>query len=137
MAPLVKWYLIAVVGFIWSLGTATAAQTPDSIDQQWWRDKERIEAQDRLLNPPLSFIPEEKLEPIADYPANEQPCIIVLSLSLIGEESQHLQFGLSPLYEGAHAIIGQCLGKQGLMLATKHVQQTLLLKGYITTLVFF
>jgi hemolysin activation/secretion protein len=105
----------------------------DPVDQQWWRDQERLEKQERVLRPVPAPLPEVIPEALPAYPVDEQPCRTVLSIRLQGEENAQFQFALTVLHEGPHAIIGRCLGKVGMSLAAKHVHQAILAQGYLTT----
>ena len=66
-------------------------------------------------------------------PEGETPCFLIQQIRLVGEESARFQFALRDLVEGEGAVIGRCLGIQGINAAIARAQNAIIAKGFVTT----
>lgn len=70
-----------------------------------------------------------------NLPLGESPCFVInqVHLEQPNQYSKLFENTLNPLKKGEYAIVGKCLGNQGLKFAQKILQSELIKQGYITS----
>jgi hemolysin activation/secretion protein len=119
------------------------AQTPlppqpnDAVAQEYIRQQQR----ERLLRQQQERIPvresKDAESPVAlkKIPDNESPCFKVAEVLLVGKDANRFAFGLSAVNSGVDSVIGRCIGTRGINAVATRVQNALVAKGFITTVV--
>lgn len=103
------------------------------------RQQQRDEALQKQLQPQTNVnlgIEEQLKKSIAKnflQSGSESPCFEIKTISLDGELADQFQFALKPILKGDNAIIGRCLGVQGLNQAVDLVQNRIISRGFVTT----
>lgn len=107
----------------------------DAAAQQQLRQEER----ERILRERHEAMPDARqLQSPAPtsssfYPEHESPCFNISSIALVGDAAEQFQFALQEVLAGEHKATGRCLGAQGINVAMSHVQNAILMQGYVTT----
>jgi len=128
----VSWLSFAVCSLLFLGIPALAADLPE---QELLRQQERERELRRIQEPapdvrlPRATVPEDA----AGIPEHESPCFTISRITLDGEMAEHFRFALLSVTEGADAVVGRCLGAQGINVVLTRVQNAVVAKGFITT----
>lgn len=119
---------------------ANAAIDPVEQDaQQQLRQQERLQQlrNQQEINPDARQqtdtlkVPLTHSETIA---AQESPCFTISQIKLVGDDAAHFEFARNQvLANTTPAIIGSCLGVQGINAVMTRVQNAIIKRGYVTT----
>lgn len=110
-------------------------QQQDALQRQQQRDEQLQKQFQPQTNVNLGLEEILKTPIVQNYLAShsETPCFEINSVRLQGELAQQFQFALQTIEKGDNAIIGRCLGVQGLNQALDLVQNKIISRGYVTT----
>lgn len=110
-------------------------QQQDALQRQQQRDEQLQKQFQPQTNVNLGLEEILKTPVVQNYLAShsETPCFEINSVRLQGELAQQFQFALQAIEKGENAIIGRCLGVQGLNQALDLVQNKIISRGYVTT----
>lgn len=110
-------------------------QQQDALQRQQQRDEQLQKQFQPQTNVNLGLEQILKTPVVQNYLAShsETPCFEIHSVRLQGELAQQFQFALQAIEKGENAIIGRCLGVQGLNQALDLVQNKIISRGYVTT----
>lgn len=110
-------------------------QQQDALQRQQQRDEQLQKQFQPQTNVNLGLEEILKTPIVQNYLVShsETPCFEINSVRLQGELAQQFQFALQAIEKGENAIIGRCLGVQGLNQALDLVQNKIISRGYVTT----
>lgn len=125
-----------------------AVESQESQRQEILRRQElqRQQERERLQHEQQAAVPDIRLQPPAAddqsyLPAQESPCFIINTLTLIGEGAQKFQWSLAAAniaFDGKgnkteDKVAGRCLGSEGINLVMRRIQNAIVAKGFVTT----
>lgn len=116
-------------------GVAQAAATPDPTALEQLRQQERERVLRKQLEPGADVrLPQdqEKID-AGRLPDHETPCFPISRISLSGDASEHFQFALNSVTQGADSVAGRCLGTKGINVVLARMQNAVVAHGYVTT----
>ena len=130
----VKFLRCSIIVFFVSSCIAPTLCAAQSIEtEQLLRQQERereLRQQNETQKP--SHLPTPKLETWL-LPADEAPCLVVNTLVLQGDASEHFQWALEAADLKNDPVRGRCLGPSGIGVVIHRIQRAIIERGYVTT----
>ncbi|MFC3627489.1 ShlB/FhaC/HecB family hemolysin secretion/activation protein [Vogesella amnigena] len=113
------------------------AASPDAVraDQEFIRQQQRERALRQQQETAADIRPEPaQQQQLADsLPDSESPCFVIQRVQLQGELAPSFAWLLPASEHGGEAVVGRCLGTQGINVLLNRMQNALIAKGYVTT----
>lgn len=120
--------IFAGLNLVSALCIAQTAVNPEQLQ----RERERALRQQQEQRPDVGLGgPVASPTPQA-FPAEEQPCRLISSITLEGDQAERFRFALASV-TGADGALGRCLGSQGVNLVLARVESAIVAQGYTTT----
>lgn len=117
------------------LSTCASAQLgiPDPTSELQRQDRQRQELRQSLEVPPWSPSRRTLQTPNHQRLPNEQPCVVIRSVTIEGALSSQAMLAALNGIGGDDSPHGRCLGSQGVTLLIQRAQQALVAQGHITS----
>ncbi|HMM47440.1 MAG TPA: POTRA domain-containing protein [Thiobacillaceae bacterium] len=93
---------------------------------------------ERVLGEQLQRFPDARLQvpeaaPHRRIPAEETPCFPVRRIMLAGALAERFQWALGAADPDDDPAVGRCLGREGIDLVMRRIQNAIIARGYVTT----
>lgn len=118
-----------------SASVFAATPTDQSNQQELIRQQERenVLRQQQEQTPDVRLEQPKPASKTEHLPLDETPCFIIQHLELLGDASARFQWLLQAANQPDDAVVGRCLGSQGVSLVMKRMQNALVERGFVTS----